>query len=151
MTHDDMQDDVRLNALARNLGAHAAERLDVAATARAVVQRLRAEPTATRRPWMQVAWLRIAAAIVVVIGAGFAVRQTWWGGNGSPAAVTSPAHGTHLIADDLQDLSPDELRTVLASFDDIVTSDTAGVPEPVPDLRQLDARQLRAVLRSLEG
>ena len=53
--------------------------------------------------------------------------------------------------DDLDDLSADELRAVLTSFDDLVTTESVAVPESSNDLRELDAQQLRAVLRFLEG
>ena len=56
----------------------------------------------------------------------------------------------HLVADDLSDLSTDELRDVLGSFDQLI-GDSVAVPEGSTDLHELDAQQLRAVLRSLEG
>lgn len=138
-----MNDDARLESLAKRLGARAADRLDVDATARKVLQRLKDEP-AQRTTWIQQSWLRIAAAIVIVVGGGFALRQVW-------PSRDSGTHVAHFVADDLSDLSADELRDVLTSFDDLVASDSDAVPESGTDLRELDAQQLRAVLRSLEG
>jgi hypothetical protein len=133
----------RLEELARGLGARAAERLDVEATARKVLERLREQP-AQRPMWIHQTWLRIAAAVVLVLGGAFVVRQVLPVGG-------SADHAAHWVADDLRDLSTEELRDVLAGFDEIVASDSAVVPEDSADLRELDAQQLRALLRSLEG
>jgi len=134
--------DERLENLAKRLGNAAAARLDVEATARKVVARLREQP-ARRASWIQPAWLRIAAALVIMVGGAVALRQ-------SIVRVTNP-HPAHLVADDLNDLSADELRDVLSSFDELISNDSVAVPEGSTDLHELDAQQLRAVLRSLEG
>lgn len=131
-------DDGALRALARRLGAGAAERLDVERTAATVVQRLREQP-GTRR-----AWLRIAAAVAVLLGGGFVLRQVLTGSD-------APGQTAYFVADDIVDLTPEELREVLAAI-----NDTTELEMPVPDalggsLEQLDAQQLRAVLRTLEG
>ena len=133
----------RLNEVARSLGAGAAQRLDVEATAQKVVQRLRDEP-AHRPTWIHPNWLRIAAAVVIVVGGAFTLRQVW-------PTVESDTHVAQFLPDDLSDLSPEQLREVLSLLDEIVASDTVAVPESSTDLRELDAQQLRAVLRSLEG
>src|ERR1051325_8053620 len=81
-----------------------------------------------------------------------------WAGGGwcvlrrlTPGPDSRVSQHAHLVADDLGDLSTDELRDVLSSFDQIVSSDSVAVPDSTTDLRQLDPQQLRAVLRSLEG
>jgi hypothetical protein len=107
------------------------------------VERLREQP-ARRTVWIHETWLRVAAAVVILVGGALALRQVWSGGE-------SGDHIAHLVADDLSDLSADELQAVLASFDDLITVDSVAVPESSNDLRELDAQQLRAVLRSLEG
>ena len=136
--------DAKLEALAKRLGATAAERLDVAATARKVVERL-GEAPARRTIWVQQTWMRIAAAVVIVIGgAAVATRLTPL----HPAG--GGAHGAHFIADDLSDLSADQLRDVLQGFDELVSGDSVVVPDST-DLRELDPQQLRTMLRSLEG
>lgn len=143
MKHDGTEHDGTLHELARRLGARAAERLDVHATARRVVERLREQPA--RRPvWIRAPWLKIAAALVIVLGGALALRQVWPGSQ-------SGTHVAHFVADDLRDLSTEQLREVLASLDDFVARDSNAVPESSTDLRELDAQQLRAVLRSLEG
>ena len=135
--------DAKLEALAKRLGAAAAERLDVAATARKVVERL-GEAPARRTIWVQQTWMRIAAAVVIVIGgAAVATRLT-------PLHPAGGAHGAHFIADDLSDLSADQLRDVLQGFDELVSGDSVVVPDST-DLRELDPQQLRTMLRSLEG
>ena len=134
----------RLNELARKLGTQAAERLNVAETALRVVERLREQPVRRIR-WAQPTWLRVAAALVVVVGGGLVLRQL------TPGPDSRVSQHAHLVADDLGDLSTDELRDVLSSLDQIVSSDSVAVPDSTTDLRQLDPQQLRAVLRSLEG
>ena len=140
--------DERMEQLAKRLGARAAERLDVRATAQGVVERLRGaqpggEPRAT---WIQPAWLRIAATVVVLVGAGLVWSRVT---PGRGPGVSN--HVAHYVADDLNDLSADELRDVLTSFDQIISSDSAVVPDSSSDLRGLDAQQLREVLRVLQG
>jgi hypothetical protein len=137
-----MNGDERLEHLAKRLGNAAAARLDVEATARKVVAQLREQP-ARRASWIQPAWLRIAAALVIMVGGAVAVRQS--------IVRATNSHPAHLVADDLNDLSADELRDVLTSFDELINNDSVAVPEGSTDLRELDAQQLRAVLRSLEG
>jgi hypothetical protein len=139
-----MNGDERLENLAKRLGNAAAARLDVEATARKVVARLREQP-AQRASWIQPAWLRIAAALVIMVGGTVVASRLTLGHRPG----VSP-HVAHLVADDLNDLSADELRDVLSGFDDLI-NDTVAVPEGSTDLHELDAQQLRAVLRSLEG
>ena len=124
----------KLMQAAQRLGARAAERLDVEATARKVVARLREAPV--RRPvWVQATWLRIAAAIVVVAG-GAVVLNRW--------PTDTDDHVAHFIADDLRGLSDDELRTLLTSLDQIVDE---SAPDSTSDLQELDAQELRELLR----
>jgi hypothetical protein len=59
------------------------------------------------------------------------------------------SHPPHLVADDLGDLSADELRDVLVQFDDMLGRDS--VVSDSSDLHELDAPQLKAVLRAMEG
>lgn len=142
MKHDGTSHDGMLQETARRLGQRAADRLDVNAVARKVVERLREQPR--RTVWIHETWLRVAAAVVIVVGGALALRQVWSG-------TETGAHIAHFVADDLSDLSADELQAVLMSFEDLVTTDSGAVPESSNDLRELDAQQLRAVLRTLEG
>lgn len=135
-----MNNDAKLENLAKSLGASAAERLNVEATTRKVLAELRQAP-ARRRTWIEIHWLRIAAAVVILIGGGLTVRRI--------LPVPDPAQTNHLVADDLGDLSVDELKDVLDRFDEMV--DSSGAVSDSTDLRELDAQELRAVLRSLEG
>ena len=135
-----MNDDAKLHQAAQRLGAAAAEKLDVDRIAVRVIERLRSEPAANRPAWLQPAWLRIAAAVVLLVGGGL-VWQT----------VKSPAqsHVAHYVTDDLSDLSADQLQDVLNTLDE--TLDLGSTTLPDSDLEDLDAQQLQAVLRSLEG
>ena len=133
----------RMEQLAKRLGARAAERLDVGKTARQVVERLREQP-APRSTWIQPAWLRIAAALVIVVGGAVLYRFT----PGHRPVVSQ--HAAHFVADDLSGLSADDLRDVLSSFDEILSTDSAPASDST-DWRELDSQQLREVLRALEG
>ena len=126
----------KLMQAVQQLGARAAERIDVEATGRKVVERLREQPAA-RTTWIQSTWLRIAAAMVLVVAGGLGVKSLIPHPE-SPVPV-------HLIADDLQDLSADELRSLLTSFDQIL--DESVVPDSAADLPELDTQQLRELLR----
>jgi len=141
-----MNDDTRLENLAKRLGTAAAARLDVEATVRRVIERLREQPV-RRIAWVQQRWLRIAAALVIMVGGAVVVSRLT---PGRRPGVSSHATA-HFVADDLSDLSTDELRDVLATFDETIGSDSVAVPDSSTDLRELDAQQLRAVLRALEG
>jgi len=133
--------DARLQELAQRLGTRAAERLDVERTAQAVVARLQEEARAPARPsvWRQPAWLKIAAALVVVAGAGVVARGVWPARPGAAAPVETV---------DLSDMSAPQLRELLRSVEQ------PGAPEPVSSqdvgLEDLSPAQLRALLASLE-
>jgi len=149
MSDDALLHDEQLQEVARRLGARAADRLDVERTAQAVVARLRTEPRAEIRVLGRIrpAWLRIAAMLLVVVGAAVVVRSVW---HNQPAA-------THLVAGagggggaELNDLSLDQLRQVLEDVGqpgeeyEAVSSQDVG-------LEDLSALELRALLESLEG
>jgi hypothetical protein len=138
MKEDAMLHDAKLQEAAQRLGSAAADKLDLERIATTVVERLR-EPEA-RPAWVPPAWLRVAAVLVVLVGGGLVLRH-----------VRSPttAHGAHFVTDDLTDLSADQLREVLNTLDK--TLDSVGTTPPESGFDDLDAQQLRAVLRSLEG
>jgi len=75
MNDDGTAHDATLEDAARRLGAGAADRLDVERTVQAVLTRLREEPRVPLRAawaWSRPAWLKIAAALVIVAGAAAA-------------------------------------------------------------------------------
>jgi hypothetical protein len=133
--------DDELEQLAQRLGARAAERLDVEATARAVVERLRAERAARERMIFGLPrhWLRIAAALVIVVGGGVVALRIMRTKQTTVASV--PA--------DLDGLSTDQLEQVL----DEVGQPGGDVTVPAQDvsLDDLNTVELRALLESLEG
>ena len=135
-----MNDDAKFQELAQRLGARAAERLDVEATAAAVVRRLGAREQERTLWWMQPAWLRAAAAVVLIAG-GVALWRT-----GGPRL---PVHPSHYVAEDLNGLSADDLRNVLSGLDQTLNGTEPAEAEP--GLNELSPEQLKAVLRSLEG
>ncbi len=142
MNEKRLEDD-ELRQMAQRLGGRAAERLNVERVAAGIVERLRTPP-ATRPArfwWIQPGWLRAAAAVVLVVGAGILVRG--WNSAGGQR------HPTHYVADELQDLSADQLRQVLGSLDQTLND---PVVEPSDeDLNDLTTDELQALLRSLEG
>lgn len=127
----------KLIQAAQKLGAQAAERLDVDATARKVVERLREQP-ARQTTWIRTTWLRIAAALVLIVGGGLVMARV-------VKDTRHPTANTHLIADDLRDLSTDDLRSLLTSFDQVINESV--MPDSTADLPELDAQQLRQLLR----
>lgn len=135
-----MNDD-ELEQLARRLGARAAERLDVEATARAVVERLRAERAARERTILRLPrqWLRIAAALVIAVGGGAVALRIIHSNH--PTVASVPA--------DLDGLSTEQLKQVL----DGVGQTGGDVTVLVQDvsLDDLNTVELRALLESLEG
>ncbi len=141
-----MNDDAKLEATAQRLGATAAERLNLERTVAAVLERLRAEPlNESRWSWRQRSWLRIAAALAILVGSGFIGRRL----------LVHPGTGghkvAHFVSDDLSDLSADQLRDVLTTLDETLDLGKGSTTIPEADLEDLDAQQLRLVLRSLEG
>ena len=126
----------KLIQAARQLGARAADRIDVETTARKVVERLREQPV-RRTTWIHQSWVRIAAMVVVLVGG-----VLWFAPGHGPGARQD---GAHFVADDLRDLSTDELRSLLSSFDQIL--DENVVPDSTADLPELDTQQLRELLR----
>lgn len=134
-------EDPKLQELARKLGVRAAERLDVERIAQSVIGRLR-QPQRPRGwlVWTEVAWVRAAAMVVLLVGIGVVmqprtelVRGAW----------EDPSAGA------VQDLSADQLTRVLDELDQPV-----DVAAPLPEdagLEDLSESQLRALLKSLEG
>ncbi|PYP58830.1 MAG: hypothetical protein DMD44_06780 [Gemmatimonadetes bacterium] len=133
--------DAKLQELAQRLGTRAAERLDVERTAQAVVTRLHAEARAPARPsvWSQPAWLKIAAALVIVVGAGAVARGVRQAPSGAAGSVETV---------DLSDMSAPQLRALLESVGQ------PGTQEPVSSqdvgLEDLSPAQLRTLLASLD-
>lgn len=141
MTEDHLQD-AELRRLAERLGEQAADRLDVERTAGAVLQRLRNE--ASRKHsiphwWSQPSWLRVAAAVVLMAGAGVVLRLQF-----------GPRHPPHYVADDLRDLSTDQLREVLGTLDQTL-AEPASIEPTDDDLNGLTTEQLERLLQTLEG
>jgi len=147
MNDDATLHDAKLQEVARRLGARAAERLDVERTAQAVVARLRTEPRAQVRVlgWIRPAWLRIAAAVVLLVGAGVVALN-----------VRIPPHTTPVpgatVGGELGELSGDELREVLNAVGQSGEgSEQQALSAQDVGLEDLSAPQLRALLESLEG
>ncbi len=139
MSQDENRD-IELERLAQRLGARAAERLDVERTAAVVVARLRTERAKPRPWWSQPGWMRAAAVVVLMIGAGLVVRARF---------LSQRTPLGHYVREELQDLSTDQLREVLGNLDRTLndaTSEPAG-----EDLNDLTTEQLRVLLQSLEG
>ena len=141
-----MQDE-RLHELARRLGARAAERLDIERTAAAVVRRLREQPAATPAWWVRPAWLRIAAAVVLLLGGSVVYRGIRLAAPAAPVVVWLTDEG-------VSDLSSEQLRALLQSFEQPilpVAQDEGPVSSQEAGLEDLSAGQLRELLHSLEG
>ena len=138
-----MTDD-ELEKLAQRLGARAADRLDVEAAAQAVLDRLRAE-RAKGEPvgiWLPRQWLRIAAALVIVVGGGaLALRITRTHGTTAAPITTAGA--------DLDGLSTEQLNQVLHAVEQPAGQNVVSAQDV--SLDDLNTVELRALLESLEG
>ncbi len=134
-----------LEQLAQRLGARGAERLDVERTVRAVVARLKQEPRAARRMRLEPAWLRIAAAAVVMVAVGLVLQSTF-----HPSASRQIAGLSEPAGADLSDLTADQLQEVLQTVEQ-AGADQEAVSAQDVGLEDLSTPQLRALLESLEG
>ncbi len=126
-----------LEQLAQQLGHRAAERLDVEATARTVVQRRR-EP-AQRDGWTAPEWLRVAAVVALLLGAGMTLQRV-----GTPGTPVAASYGL----EDLRELTIAELEQVLATLDRTLSTDESDAGDV--NLDALTPAQLQALLQSLE-
>lgn len=142
MNDDATLHDDELREAAQRLGARAAERLDVEHTVEAVVARLRVEPRRHTPTWIQPTWLRIAAALVIVAGAGAIARARWHERPPAAAAVVP-------LDEDLSGLTVAELRETIGALDQPLGEETGSGAET--GLEGLGPDELRALLRSLEG
>ena len=140
MNRDDLQD-AELRAIAQGLGARAAERLDVDAAAQAVLERLRQTPRTVHWTRRRPVWLSLAAAAVLLLGTSAVLRNMRQQAKPAPGIV-APA------GVDLNDLSPDQLREVLSTFDQ---SWDGAASNADTEWEDLSAPELRSLLRSLEG
>jgi hypothetical protein len=139
-------DDARLRRVAQQLGAAAAERLDVEATARAVLERLRQE---ARRParlrWLAPAWLRPVAAAAAVAALGVAGALLRGAGHRARSGdeLVAPASA------ELRELAPDQLRELLQAVSEPAAAGVVATQDV--GLEDLALPQLRDLLQSLEG
>jgi hypothetical protein len=143
MNDDGTLDDAGLREVARRLGLRAADRLDLEGTAQAVAARLRQERHAPRsrgaRRWSSPVWLKVAAALVIVAGAGVVGRAV----RHAPTGFAAPVETV-----ELSDLSVPQLQELLQS----VEQPDAAEPVAWQDvgLEDLSPAELRTLLASLE-
>lgn len=148
LAHDDVHDE-ELRHAAQRLGATAADRLDVEQTAQAVLSRLRAGEAPTRAPihWMQPAWMRAAAVVVLIIGAGAIYRVT------HPVQPDGGVATARPTADVLADIPSGQLQDVLSDLNDplempgAVHAGEAGVE----DLSEPQLQSLLEAIPSLQA
>ena len=145
--HDDVHDE-ELRQTARRLGVAAADRLDVERTAQAVLARLRAGDAPARGPirWIRPAWLRAAAVVVVIIGAGVLYRTAIVRPDSrGPVAVDSgfPANP------EFADVTPSQLQDVLKGLDETVEM-TPTVHAGEAGVEDLSEPQLQSLLEAME-
>jgi hypothetical protein len=149
MMHDaDGVHDEALRQVARRLGAEAADRLDVERTAQAVVARLRAGDVPARPPirWMQPAWMRAAAGVVLIIGVGLLVYRRL-----HLPAESSGVDPTIRVAStgELLDFTSGQLQDVLNGLDSTVEM-TPTVHAGEAGVEDLSEPQLQSLLKAME-
>jgi hypothetical protein len=152
MTQYEDLDDARLRRVAQQLGAAAAERLDVESTARGVLERLRREARRPARPWwLAPVWLRAAAAAAAVAALGVAGALLRGAGHrardGDELAAPASVELRELSADQLREL----LQTVTALAAPGAPAAAAVVATQDVGLDDLAVPELRDLLQSLEG
>lgn len=135
--------DEELRALARQLGADAAERLDVERTAQTVLRRLREESRVVREKPALRTWLPLAAAVALLLGGGL----VWRGRQPAPRSATATAIAPGGL--DLSTLSADQLRELLDTMDQVLDVEPNGSSES--GLDDLTPGELRSLLSTLEG
>lgn len=145
---DDVHDQ-ELRQVAQRLGAAAADRLDVERTAQAVLARLRAGDATARSPihWMQPAWMRAAAVVVVMLGAGLLIYYHIDHPTTAVSGIDSTVTGS--TAGELADFSSGQLQDVLAALNDSVET-TPVVHAGDAGVEDLSESQLQSLLRSME-
>jgi hypothetical protein len=148
MMHDaDGVHDEALRQVARRLGAEAADRLDVERTAQAVVARLRAGDVPERPPirWMQPAWMRAAAGVVLIIGAGLLVYRRLH----LPPETSDVPPVAVATAGEFENFTSGQLRNVLNGLDSTVEM-TPTVHAGEAGVEDLSEPQLQSLLRAME-
>jgi hypothetical protein len=144
MTDDIRKDELQdgeLVAAVRRMGDRAADQLDLSRTARGVVARWRAEQVRRRPVWQSPAFLRVAAALVLLVGG----IETWEHRQLTRAEVVA----VEPTDAGLEGLSADELQALLPA----VEQPAAVVESTANDagLEGLNNYELRSVLTSMGG
>jgi len=144
--HDNLHDE-DLRQAARRVGHAAAERLDLEKTAQAVLARLRAGDSPARSPmhWLAPAWMRAAAVVVLMIGAGILIgRET--NGTRSPRTAATIAVAA---SGELSDFTPGQLQDVMAGLEEPVEI-TSPVHAGEAGVEDLSEPQLQSLLKAME-
>lgn len=136
---DEDLNDGELVAAARRLGDQAAAQLDLDRTARGVVARWRHERASTRPFWSSPALLRLAAALILLVGGVLIWRNVYVPRAETVAVVPNDAGLEGLSADQLQALLPAVEQSTSAIE---MTAGDAGLEGLTPD-------ELRSVLLSM--
>lgn len=138
--------DPELQQLARRLGAAAADRLDVERTAQAVLDRLRAgeAPMRSSIQWLQPAWMRAAAVVVVMLGTGLLVYRLK-----APAGTPNPGpDSAQQVTSELTGLTPGQLQDVMAALEEPVEAPTVHAGEA--GVEDLSGPELQSLLKAME-
>lgn len=136
---DEDLNDAGLIEAVRRLGDRAASQLDLDRTARGVVARWRRERNSARPFWSSPALLRLAAALVLLLGGALIWRSVNAPRAQSVAVVPSDAGLEGLSADQLQAILPSVEQPTPAAE---MTASDAGLEGLTPD-------ELRSVLSSM--
>lgn len=146
--HDDVHDE-ELRHTAQRLGAAAADRLDVERTAQAVLARLRAGDARAggAMRWIRPAWLRAAAVVVVIIGAGVLYRTVMVRPDSRGAVAVDS--GTLPANPEFADVTPSQLQDVLNGLDETVEM-TPTVHAGEAGVEDLSEPQLQSLLKAME-
>ncbi|HKI95859.1 MAG TPA: hypothetical protein VJ992_11280 [Gemmatimonadales bacterium] len=136
-------DERDLERMAARLGVAAAERLDVDATAEAVLRRLRAErplPLRLIRRWRPI--VAIAATLTVAALGGGLIYRASTGAEPGPMVTVQPP-----TVPSIEALSAPQLDQVLDSLD----IEAPAHEHLAASIEDLDASQLKDLLQRMEG
>ncbi len=145
--HDELHDQ-ELRRVAQRLGAAAAERLNVDRTAQAVLARLQAGDAPLRSPirWIQPAWMRAAAVVVLIFGAGlltYRIIHPTAQSSGRDSTIAVPAAG------ELAGFTSGQLQDVLAGLNEPIEV-TPAVHAGEAGVEDLSKSQLQSLLQAME-
>lgn len=118
--------------------ARAAARVDATRMADAVLRGLREQPAVAARPWWSPTWLRVAAAVVLLVIGAVVARQLARPGRVAEVAVSVP-----------DSMSATQVQALLNAMDSLPVS-VDSAPALVITTESLDESELLTLLQTMD-